>query len=69
MTGDPAAALDTALRIGLKGPAFNAVGFGSYLIFRGVPIFIDGRIELTATIFSPVTSKRRRITRMPSLPF
>ena len=42
----PASALAAARRIGLDGPVFNSEGFGGYLIFRGVPTFIDGRIEL-----------------------
>ncbi len=42
----PAAALAAARRIGLGGPVFNSEGFGGYLIFCGVPTFIDGRIEL-----------------------
>jgi len=53
-TGDPvtpAAALDAALRRGLRGPVFNSEGFGGYLIFRGVPTFIDGRAELYSNDF------------------
>jgi hypothetical protein len=42
----PAAALAAAGRMGLHGPVFNSEGFGGYLIFRGVPTFIDGRVEL-----------------------
>jgi len=53
-TGDPvtpAAALDASLRRGLRGPVFNSEGFGGYLIFRGVPTFIDGRAELYSNDF------------------
>jgi hypothetical protein len=53
-TGDqvtPIAALDAALRMGLRGPVFNSQGFGGYLIFRGVPTFIDGRVELYGNDF------------------
>jgi len=50
MRGDdgvtPMSALDAAERLGLKGPVFNSEAFGGYLIFRGVPTFIDGRIEM-----------------------
>jgi hypothetical protein len=42
----PAAALAAAVRMGLEGPVFNNEGFGGYLIFSGVPVFIDGRAEL-----------------------
>jgi hypothetical protein len=42
----PATALAAAERMGLKGPIFNSEGFGGYLIFREIPTFIDGRMEL-----------------------
>jgi hypothetical protein len=47
----PSAALDFAMRMGLRGPVFNSEGFGGYLIFRGIPTFIDGRIELYGNDF------------------
>ena len=37
--------------MGLKGPVFNSEGFGGYLIFSGVPTFIDGRAELYGNDF------------------
>jgi len=48
-TDDPAtpgSALAAAAHLGLSGHVFNSEGFGGYLAFRGVPTFIDGRIEL-----------------------
>jgi hypothetical protein len=42
----PASALAAASRMGLSGPVFNSEQFGGYLIFRGVPTFIDGRMEM-----------------------
>ena len=47
----PAAALDAAASLGLRGPVFNSEIFGGYLIFRGIPTFIDGRIELYGNDF------------------
>jgi hypothetical protein len=47
----PARALAAARRIGLSGPVFNSEGFGGYLIFNGVPPFIDGRIEMYGNAF------------------
>ncbi len=47
----PAAALAAATRLGLAGHVFNSEGFGGYLVFRGVPTFIDGRIELFGNAF------------------
>lgn len=42
----PSAAL-TALRgAGIDGPIFNHYGFGGYLIYSGVPVFIDGRADM-----------------------
>jgi hypothetical protein len=38
-----AAAVDAVLATGLSGPCFNSYNFGGYLIFRGLPVFIDGR--------------------------
>ena len=40
----PAAALDHAMKANVSGPVFNDYDFGGYLIFRGVPTFIDGRM-------------------------
>jgi hypothetical protein len=42
----PASALAAARRMGLSGPVLNSEPFGGYLIFRGIPTFIDGRMEM-----------------------
>jgi len=47
----PSAALAAAQRLGLTGPVFNSEMFGGYLISRGVPVFIDGRIEMYGNDF------------------
>jgi hypothetical protein len=47
----PGAALGAAERLGLAGPVYNSEAFGGYLIFRGVPSFIDGRVELYGDAF------------------
>jgi hypothetical protein len=47
----PAVAVAAAERMGLRGSVFNSEGFGGYLIFRGVPTFIDGRAELYGNAF------------------
>ena len=47
----PASALAAAERLGLDGPVLNSERFGGYLIFRGVPTFIDGRAELYGDAF------------------
>lgn len=47
----PSAALAAATRLGLSGPVYNSEKFGGYLIFRGVPDFIDGRVEMYGNDF------------------
>lgn len=47
----PKTALATAMRLGLSGPVLNSETFGGYLIFNGVPTFIDGRIEMYGDAF------------------
>jgi hypothetical protein len=47
----PEIALRAAAQLGLTGPVFNSEGFGGYLLFRGIPSFIDGRIEMYGDAF------------------
>jgi hypothetical protein len=47
----PATALATARELNLSGPVLNSEAFGGYLAFRGVPTFIDGRIEMYGNAF------------------
>jgi hypothetical protein len=47
----PASGLAAARRLGLTGPVFNSEAFGGYLAFRGVPDFIDGRVEMFGNDF------------------
>jgi hypothetical protein len=42
----PAAALAAVETAHVTGPVLNDYGFGGYLIFKGIPPFIDGRAEL-----------------------
>ena len=42
----PSAALAAARSEALTGPVFNSERFGGFLIFSGVKVFIDGRMEL-----------------------
>jgi hypothetical protein len=39
----PKAALDFVTSAGITGNVFNSYNFGGYLIFKGIPTFIDGR--------------------------
>jgi hypothetical protein len=47
----PGAALAAAAKMRLSGPVLNSETFGGYLIFHGVPTFIDGRIEMYGDAF------------------
>jgi len=47
----PTAALASARQLGLSGPVFNTESFGGYLVFSGVPTFIDGRFEMYGNDF------------------
>jgi len=40
----PKAAIDFVRQNGISGNVFNTYGFGGYLIFSGIPTFIDGRV-------------------------
>lgn len=42
----PVSALAAARGMGLSGPVLNSEPFGGYLVFSGVPTFIDGRMEM-----------------------
>lgn len=42
----PARALEAANNAGAMGPVLNSYNFGGYLIYRGVPVFIDGRSDM-----------------------
>lgn len=42
----PEAALRAAKAAGAKGPVLNAYNFGGYLVYSGVPVFMDGRADM-----------------------
>jgi hypothetical protein len=50
-TVTPQAALAAARAQNLTGPVFNSEAYGGYLIFSGVPVSIDGRIEMYGNDF------------------
>jgi hypothetical protein len=47
----PENAIAAAKRAGIKGNVLNSHGFGGYLIFEGIPTFVDGRVELYGNEF------------------
>jgi hypothetical protein len=56
----PGTALLAAAQMRPSGPVLDQEGFGGYLIFRGVPTFIDGRIELYGDAFLATYLKAER---------
>jgi hypothetical protein len=47
----PAAAVDAARAAGLDGHVLNSIRFGGYLMFVGIPTFVDGRADLFGDAF------------------
>ena len=47
----PEEAIAAARLAGIKGNVLNSHGFGGYLIFEGIPTFVDGRVELYGNQF------------------
>ena len=47
----PKAAIDFVQRTNIIGNVFNAYNFGGYLIFSGIPTFVDGRALLFGDAF------------------
>lgn len=47
----PQAALRAAKEAGLKGPVLNAYSWGGFLIYSGIPPFIDGRSDMYRDAF------------------
>jgi hypothetical protein len=47
----PAAAVEAAREAGLGSHVFNSIRFGGYLLFSGIPSFVDGRADLFGDAF------------------
>ena len=47
----PRAGIHFARLAGISGRVFNSYDFGGYLIFSGIPTFVDGRAELYGDAF------------------
>ena len=59
----PVAAVAT-LKAANAGPVFNDYDFGGYLVFAGIPTFIDGRTELYG---GPFTARHYRAVTLADL--
>jgi hypothetical protein len=47
----PSAAIEFVRAHRISGPTFNDINFGDYLIFSGIPVFIDGRVDMYGDSF------------------
>ncbi len=47
----PARAVSAVQKAGIKGPVLNSYGWGGYLIYLGIPVFIDGRADMYGDSF------------------
>ena len=47
----PRAAVDAAMAAGAKGRLLNEYSFGGFLIYEGIPVFIDGRADMYGDAF------------------
>lgn len=57
----PRAAVDALLSRGPPGRIFNDFNFGGYLIFRGIPVFIDARVDMYGNAFSTETMEAQSL--------
>lgn len=51
----PAQAIEAARKAKVTGPVLNDYGFGGYLIFAGIPPYIDGRADMYGDAFMKET--------------
>jgi len=47
----PVTALQHARARGITGPVLNAYNFGGFLIYQGIPVFVDGRADMYGDTF------------------
>ncbi|MCL6593387.1 MAG: hypothetical protein K6T31_05375, partial [Alicyclobacillus sp.] len=68
-TAYPVAAVDYMLAHGLTQHVLNAYHWGGYLIYRGIPTFVDGRTDifLQSSVFSDYLALRNVWWNCPSL--
>jgi hypothetical protein len=64
----PEAAVQAAVHAGALGPVLNAYDFGGYLIFRGVPVFIDGRADMYGDVLLKRYLDALNLSQTESLP-
>jgi hypothetical protein len=63
----PIAAIQAVKESGISGPVFNAYSFGGYLIFSGIPAFIDGRADMYGDGFTRRYLEAIRLPRSDGL--
>jgi hypothetical protein len=60
----PAAAVAAARAAGVAGPVLNDYNFGGYLIFQGIPPYIDGRFDMYGDDF---IARDGKLAELPAL--
>lgn len=64
----PANALAAVDSLHVSGNVFNAYNFGGYLIFRGIPVFVDGRSDMYGDSLMQEMSDAVRLASADGLP-
>ncbi|TAK40409.1 MAG: hypothetical protein EPO27_21090, partial [Betaproteobacteria bacterium] len=64
----PHAALRAAQDAGIRGPVLNEWNYGGYLIFSGIPPFIDGRADLYGDAFIQTYAEAMTLSKPELLP-
>lgn len=57
----PKAAVDAAMAAGARGKVLNEYSFGGFLIYEGIPVFIDGRADMYGDAFVEKFSDAMRV--------
>jgi hypothetical protein len=64
----PVLAVQAAQTAGIKGPVLNSYGWGGYLIYSGIPPFIDGRADIYGDSFFKQYSEALELRSSDGLP-
>jgi hypothetical protein len=64
----PVLAVQAVQKAGIKGPVLNSYGWGGYLIYAGIPPFIDGRADIYGDSFFKRYSEALELRSPDALP-
>lgn len=63
----PHQAIQAVKKAGISGPVFNEYSWGGYLIYLGIPPFIDGRADMYGDVFFKAFVEALLLTKSDSL--